>query len=264
MWAPRLLSRSAKSSYSLHFVKCLVWFTISRMKSDASKTLFSVREALLLILLVTVILPVAVFVPFIVMRMMGFDISNLGLTGKNFFFFVLVSQCLGLIIALLAIWRRIKRRKLSWTEVGLRKVSIGRSLKYIAGYYGIALLGIIGLLIILVAVGVEPSNEPSSVGGSLFGSLWSNILITVGIVPVIEEILFRGVLLERLLHIMKPFYAISLGALIFAFAHLDPVKIIMLLPLAFYISYMYYRLRSIYPSIVLHASWNLIVLLLQR
>jgi membrane protease YdiL (CAAX protease family) len=233
------------------------------MKADVQKPLFSIREAILLIVLVVFVLPIAVFLPFIVMKVVGADVSKFGLDGKSFFFFVLLSQCLGLIIAILIIWNRLRRNGLSWGEVGFRRTSVGRSIKYITGYYGLAVIFIIGLVILLTLIGVSPDTESSS-SKAVFGPLWSNVLISVIIAPIIEEILFRGILLERFLHLMKPRYAIGLGAIIFAFAHLDPLKIIMLIPLAFYLSFMYYRLRSIYPGIVLHASWNLLVLLIQR
>ncbi len=85
--------------------------------------------------------------------------------------------------------------------------------------------------------------------------LWGVMVIVVA--PVLEELLFRGILLPGLRRRLKPWPAMLVGSAIFSLLHVDawpaPVPLFVL---AIFLSYLWYRTNSLVPSIVLHAVFN--------
>ena len=109
-----------------------------------------------------------------------------------------------------------------------------------------------------------PSTGGSSTQKEGFDSFVPALLITVILAPVIEEVIFRGVLFTSLRQKKGLIFAIVVSGLIFSLAHIgNPIQAIGALPLGIYLCFMYHRLGSIIPGILLHASWNLFVLLIK-
>lgn len=76
------------------------------------------------------------------------------------------------------------------------------------------------------------------------------------LVPIVEEMLFRGIILKGLLKAYRPWLAILISALIFSFAHVNPNQF---LPTAIYgvvLGWIAYWLNSILPTIVMHMTIN--------
>ncbi|MFQ6114609.1 MAG: lysostaphin resistance A-like protein [bacterium] len=87
--------------------------------------------------------------------------------------------------------------------------------------------------------------------------LFASAVILAG---VIEEMLFRGLLLKALEKRVEVTSAIFFSALIFAFAHPVP-WFIQVLILGFILGYMTWRSNSIFPSIILHSVNNAFALI---
>lgn len=88
-------------------------------------------------------------------------------------------------------------------------------------------------------------------------------LLVVCVAPFVEELVFRGVLLSGLVSRMPVGWAIVLSALIFGCVHLPdfgfawyPVPALVLLGIAS--AWLRIRTRSLWPSITLHATNNLV------
>lgn len=84
--------------------------------------------------------------------------------------------------------------------------------------------------------------------------------------PIFEEVLFRGVILKGMLnHKVNPIIAIIISALIFGIAHMNPWQFIGAGTLGAIFGFVYYRTKSLFLPILLHALNNILsfVLLLQ-
>lgn len=81
-------------------------------------------------------------------------------------------------------------------------------------------------------------------------------LSMVLILPVIEEISFRGIIQKYLYGKCKPIVAILITSIAFAIPHLWPYDITRSLFVGFLLGYLYYRYNSILIPIVCHILWN--------
>lgn len=92
--------------------------------------------------------------------------------------------------------------------------------------------------------------------------------ISIGIAtPILEEILFRGLVQNYLSELIKPFFGIILTSLLFSFAHFDPSQGIsnleFLLPvfiISIFFGYVYQRTGSLFLCTGCHIINNLIEL----
>ncbi|MCB9201817.1 MAG: CPBP family intramembrane metalloprotease [Flavobacteriales bacterium] len=82
--------------------------------------------------------------------------------------------------------------------------------------------------------------------------------LTVGIIaPILEELLFRGIILQGLLNKGKsPFLAIFISSLLFGLIHLNPWQLVGAFILGSAIGFVYYRTQSILTAILLHIINN--------
>jgi membrane protease YdiL (CAAX protease family) len=76
--------------------------------------------------------------------------------------------------------------------------------------------------------------------------------------PLLEEILFRGILLRGLLRNYSPAVAIGQSALLFGIFHLNPAQSLFALLFGVLLGWLYYRTQSLAICITLHALNNLL------
>lgn len=81
--------------------------------------------------------------------------------------------------------------------------------------------------------------------------------------PVLEEMLFRGVLLRAFLHRYPRWPAIAGSALLFGLAHLNVYQFVVAFFLGLLAGWLVERSRSLLPAIALHAALNTSIVLLQ-
>lgn len=75
--------------------------------------------------------------------------------------------------------------------------------------------------------------------------------------PFVEELLFRGIIMNRLLERnIKPNSAISITAILFALFHLNPAQMIGALIVGLFVGYLAYKTNCIYYSILVHCVYN--------
>lgn len=87
---------------------------------------------------------------------------------------------------------------------------------------------------------------------------WLNIIASCFLVPVLEELTFRGVLLGEMLRKMPAALAIFLSALVFGLMHGLSVQIGYAFLSGLIIGFVYYTTHSIYATITLHTIFNLL------
>jgi len=85
---------------------------------------------------------------------------------------------------------------------------------------------------------------------------WPLRMSMVILAPVIEETVFRGVVLRGFLNYYKPVYAIILSGLMFGFSHFLPQQIIGAIIIGILIGYVYYATRSLLLCIMVHIFHN--------
>ncbi len=74
--------------------------------------------------------------------------------------------------------------------------------------------------------------------------------------PVFEEIIYRGIILNGLLTSKSPKLAIVISSAIFAVSHGKPVQILFALILGLFLSWIYYKTKSLGLTILLHFTAN--------
>ena len=85
-------------------------------------------------------------------------------------------------------------------------------------------------------------------------------VVTVCILaPVLEEMLFRGIILRSFLRQYRRSYAIVGSAALFGLAHLNIYQFAAGLVLGIVSGWLYERARSLWPCILLHAAYNSII-----
>jgi hypothetical protein len=82
------------------------------------------------------------------------------------------------------------------------------------------------------------------------------VLFAVVIAPVLEEMLFRGVILRGFLRRYSRTFAILWSAALFGIAHLNLYQMATALTLGIVSGWLYERCRSLWPCILLHACYN--------
>ena len=80
--------------------------------------------------------------------------------------------------------------------------------------------------------------------------------------PILEELIFRGIILDGLLKKYSPTKSILISSLIFGLIHLDRFQFVTALLMGIFIGWVYYRSRSLTLSIIIHALANLAVILM--
>lgn len=79
-----------------------------------------------------------------------------------------------------------------------------------------------------------------------------------GIVPVLEELLYRGVIYQRLREFLAIKPAAVVAALIFALAHGNMIQFLYALPMALILQILWEKSGSLIPPILFHMGANLI------
>ncbi len=84
------------------------------------------------------------------------------------------------------------------------------------------------------------------------------------VAPLIEELLFRGLLQNALMHHVPAWAAILLSALFFAVVHMQPLAMPALMALGAAFGYIYYKTGSLRMTIILHMINNTLALVLTQ
>lgn len=153
----------------------------------------------------------------------------------------------------------IQRRGATWRDVGFRPVSVRTVLTMIPV---LILLLVANFVISLALVAVfgeirNPQEEALAPGGRLSRETFLWLFPGIAIVgPIVEEILFRGVLYPYLRARMRVFLAVVLTAALFSVVHVIPILLLPLFVAGVALTLVTERYDSIIPAIVLHGVFN--------
>ncbi|HEU5071707.1 MAG TPA: type II CAAX endopeptidase family protein [Verrucomicrobiae bacterium] len=90
-----------------------------------------------------------------------------------------------------------------------------------------------------------------------FGSMFFTIVI---VAPVMEELLFRGLILRGLLGRFRPWTAVLMSAMLFGLMHVNPWQMVPTFFLGWVFGWFYLRTGSLWPCVAAHALNNLLFL----
>ena len=148
-------------------------------------------------------------------------------------------------------------------DFGFNKINILKTLPYIFGAY----LAFIGLSILIAVIssisGTElPGFQSQSPILPLFGtdnfSFVIAIIVIVIIAPIIEEMFFRGYILQTLSKNLSTSTSSIITALIFASVHFEFQSFIPIFLLGIILNWLFLKFNSIWPSILFHFLNNII------
>ncbi len=92
---------------------------------------------------------------------------------------------------------------------------------------------------------------------------WANVLVIVIAAPVMEELIFRGIMLDGLLKKYSPATAIFVSSFFFALIHLNPWQFVTAMIVGIVIGWVYWHTRSLSLAILMHLANNLFVTVLE-
>lgn len=93
---------------------------------------------------------------------------------------------------------------------------------------------------------------------SLMGRGGWMMLTAIVLAPILEEILFRGIVQDSLTYKYGPLRGILLGAALFGIVHVIPQQAFNAFLIGLVLGYIYYQTRSLVPVIVIHCINNAI------
>jgi len=158
-------------------------------------------------------------------------------------------------------------RKSTWQTVRKENLSMKRSL--IAIPIAMAMLGLVNLYMMgfqslseqfpLIKNSLDEYIRNASIAQTSMGLEAAGYYIGVGVlIPVIEELVFRGIILGEFLSTMNADVAVFLSALIFGTMHMQPVQIGYALVCGLILGYVYLYSNSLYLSIAIHIIFNVL------
>ncbi len=186
-------------------------------------------------------------------------ISDNSVLSAGMLFILYVVQSLGLLIPF---WYFVIRKYgLEIEQLGFKWIGVGRTLAWIFAAY----IFYIGLSIFVItffsavgigSLGFEPQQSIFEFFGTdIIGIMFAGFIAIV-VAPFVEEIFFRGFVLNTLVARIGAGWGIALTALIFASVHFEFQSIVPLIILAFVLNILYVRTNSIWPGILFHIGNN--------
>jgi len=131
--------------------------------------------------------------------------------------------------------------------------TLNKKMYYPLMYLGISIACLLNMLIYIITK--TPSKE-------ITVSLYISIISTGIIGPILEEVLFRYILLNDLKKFNSPKKAIIIATIIFALVHGSPIKILYAFILGLILNIIYDKYDNIKANIIVHMSANIIAIFL--
>ena len=177
--------------------------------------------------------------------------------------FAIILWDVGMVAAVVLLVIHLRVSKLSLKDVGIRGVLTGKGILYAIVGWVIIFFIYYGVDAILSRVGIDMFWRGESDSKLLsISSPWDWVILIIGPVilsPITEEMIFRGYVFGTLLQRLGVFNSMIIAALIFASVHVffGPGLMVYIFLSSFVTAYIYWKLRTLYPCILLHFLINL-------
>lgn len=163
-----------------------------------------------------------------------------------------------LVVFAIAIWIR----RGSYADLGFRKFNVLSAIGQAVLWLIITRILTAVYLAIIIRLGfkqpVDQAEKIIRLFGKGFLGLFLAVLVAVVVAPLVEELLFRGLVYPPFRRTMGRYWAIFINGIIFGVVHLDLYLFVPLAIIGFALAWLYERSRSLGPPIALHALNNLV------
>jgi hypothetical protein len=122
----------------------------------------------------------------------------------------------------------------------------------------------LSMLVTLVTQAFPLSDSQRAMFDQMAGNDFATLLLACVIAPVLEEMLFRGIILRGFLQRYSRVQAIWGTSVLFGLAHMNIYQFVAALLLGALSGWLYERARSLVPCIALHAAYNTALWLLAQ
>jgi len=151
-------------------------------------------------------------------------------------------------VVFLSLKKRSKENSFSWS------VNNKRIIPFVVLGTITLIIGIIQPLQSLIPKPDQMEKLLNNMGSQI--DFWGFVLM-VTVFPILEELLFRGIMLDGLLKRYSPLKSILVSSLLFGFIHLNPWDFMNVFALGLFSGWIYYKTNSVLPSILVHITMNL-------
>ena len=161
----------------------------------------------------------------------------------------------GLIFTFLMHYKSLSYRELFHSSSSSKTATVLVLFPAIALTIPVLVLAISSLLDFLVWL-VPLSDWEVAMFARMGSGSFSNVVYACVLAPVLEEMLFRGIILRSFLRQYAKWTAIVGSATLFGFAHMNIYQFVGALIMGVFLGWLYERTRSLLPCIALHATFN--------
>lgn len=181
--------------------------------------------------------------------------------------FVFIIQSLILLLPIVVL-SFIKQKKWKWSDFGFTKKNVFKSIIPAIGGYLIYLGITLMITLVVLYGGIKiPGYQISQPVLPLFGtsnlSLMIAGIIIIFIAPFIEEIFFRGFVLQGLVNGTNKYFGAIATAIIFAVIHLQFGSFLPIFILGLILSVLFIRSKSIWPCLWFHVINNVVAFVIE-
>jgi membrane protease YdiL (CAAX protease family) len=182
----------------------------------------------------------------------GFGVESSLLTSAH----LLVAYSIPIIVVIQLAYRRIRERNKVKYQLGF----------HLLPFVPFALIFLTGMALMVLIEPLEAMMPKLDYFIKQYSQMMRpdvlSFLSVVIAAPLLEEIFFRGILLEGFLHNYSPWKAILLSALIFGGIHINPMQVPGAFIIGLFLGWVYWKTRTLLPVILIHFINNLISFLL--
>lgn len=109
-----------------------------------------------------------------------------------------------------------------------------------------------------------PANQCVDIRRAFAGALWLAIIAVAVVAPLVEEIVFRGMVFGWLRGRLPLAWAVVVSASLFSLEHISFLQLTLFLPVfttGLVLAVLYHHARSIWPTVLVHGTFNLVATL---
>ncbi len=235
-------------------------------RDQKKKDVFDIRwkatDGFLSVLILVALLTGVYFLSAWIIRTINPDtiISSENITNLSFsiLYGVQVFSMLAVVWFLAIYWRGSKLK-----DLGFRYYSLLKALWY--SFLALLVIFFIIFVYVIIMTNVLHIQAPVSKIEQLASNQsisYKVLLITVSLIaPICEEIYFRGFLYSAFKKSWGVTAGLFLSSLFFALAHMEFYSFFPIMAIGWILAYIYEKTKSIIPVILLHSSYNLILII---
>ncbi|MBO4926940.1 MAG: CPBP family intramembrane metalloprotease [Clostridiales bacterium] len=165
-------------------------------------------------------------------------------------------------IGLFTVWYLIRRRMILYNPTW----SVGKPIDWVyTVFISLSMLGFATLYFLLVTnlpfsfvtKALNDYADMTSVRSATRSDLYMNVFSICILIPILEEMIFRGCVLEGMLQLKKPVYAILISAFYFGVMHGQIIQIVYAFVCGAVLGLLYYVTHNICTTILAHIIFNI-------